>query len=171
MSVYDYEVRLNNGALLPLSDFRDKVLLLVNTASECGFTKQYEGLQELHKKYADRGLVVIAFPSNQFGGQEPGSDAEIQEFCKTNYNVTFTVAAKIGVKGDDADPLFSHIMSVVGHEVPWNFTKFIVDNDEITVNSPDTEPADMDALIDHMLLKKANAVNSLNAESITDEQL
>lgn len=115
-----------------LSQYRGKVVLLVNVASKCGYTKQYAGLEELYEKYKDRGLVVIGFPANNFGGQEPGSNDEIKTFCTSKFNVTFPMMAKISVKGDDINPLYKYLTEQptagdFGGEIGWNFTKFLVD--------------------------------------------
>ena len=131
MSVYDYSAKLNNGNDTKLSKFKGKVLLVVNTASQCGFTPQYKGLQELYAKYKDRGFAVLAFPCDQFGHQEPGNDDEIKSFCETNYGVDFPLFAKIEVNGDNADPLYKFLKSekggLLGDAIKWNFTKFLVD--------------------------------------------
>ena len=141
MSIYDYSFTDNKGNTVQMSDFKDRVLLLVNTASECGFTKQYEGLQLLHKEYEAQGLKVIGFPSNQFGNQEPGTDAEIQEFCSTRYGVDFLMSTKIDVRGENAHPIYKYLTSDVGREVSWNFDKFIIDkNGKVYALSSDDAP-------------------------------
>jgi glutathione peroxidase len=117
-----------------MSKYRGNVLLIVNTASRCGFTPQYAGLEELHRKYGDKGLSVLAFPCNQFGRQEPGSNEEIQEFCSTKYDVTFPVFAKLSVNGEDAHPMYDYLKreatGVAGSKaIKWNFTKFLVDRE------------------------------------------
>ena len=131
MPVHDYSAKLNNGNDTKLSKFKGKVLLVVNTASQCGFTPQYKGLQELYAKYKDRGFAVLAFPCDQFGHQEPGNDDEIKSFCETNYGVEFPLFAKIEVNGDNADPLYKFLKSekggLLGDAIKWNFTKFLVD--------------------------------------------
>lgn len=134
LSVFDFVVKDAQGKAKPLADYRGKALLIVNTASKCGFTSQYAGLEKLHQDYQERGLVVIGFPCNQFGGQEPGSDEQIQTFCSTKFGVTFPVMAKIEVNGDDAHPLYQHLKAqasgVAGTDaIKWNFTKFLVDAD------------------------------------------
>ena len=130
MSVYDYSFTDNNDNNVDLSQFKDHVLLLVNVASNCGFTSHYEGLQSLSKKYADKGLVVIGFPCNQFNAQEPGTDAEIKEFCQANYGIDFLMSKKIEVNGENAHPLFKQLTSQADFDaLPWNFTKFLI-NDE-----------------------------------------
>lgn len=133
-SIYDIEVQEITGDTVKLSDYKGKVLLIVNTASKCGFTGQYKGLEELYKKYKDRGLVVLGFPSNDFLKQEPGSNAEIQSFCTLNYGVTFPMFEKISVKGSDQHPLYSYLTSkVINPEtaggISWNFNKFIISRD------------------------------------------
>jgi glutathione peroxidase len=128
--VYQFTFTAIDGKEVNLSEFKGKKLLLVNTASECGFTKQYAGLQELSEKYADK-VVVIGFPANNFGGQEPGSNAEIQGFCEKNFGVTFLLAEKISVKGDDISPLFKYLTTAENDdftgEINWNFEKFLID--------------------------------------------
>lgn len=132
-TLYDFSLETAAGDKVPLSDYRDKVLLIVNTASRCGFTPQYEGLQALHDQYHDRGLDILALPCNQFGKQEPGSNDEIQEFCQVNYGVSFPVLGKIDVNGANAHPLYDHLKSEAGgfvtDHIKWNFTKFLVDRD------------------------------------------
>jgi len=148
MSVYDYSFTDNNDNNVDLSQFKDHVLLLVNVASNCGFTSHYEGLQSLSKKYADKGLVVIGFPCNQFNAQEPGTDAEIKEFCQANYGIDFLMSKKIEVNGDDAHPLFKYLVSECDVDsVPWNFTKFLVNEDEIVLMAPHTTPEEIDVAL------------------------
>lgn len=129
--IYDFTVKDAAGKEQPLSQFKDKVLLVVNTASNCGFTPQYKELQQLYDAYHEQGLVILAFPCNQFGSQEPGDDAEIQQFCQLNYGVTFPVYAKIDVNGKNAHPLYRYLRSqkksLLGNAIKWNFTKFLVD--------------------------------------------
>jgi len=130
--VYDFEVHRLNGDLAKLGEYRGKVLLIVNTASQCGFTPQYSGLEALYRKYKERGLEVLGFPCNQFGRQEPGGSEEIAEFCSANYGVTFPMFEKVDVNGKDAHPLFRFLKrearGVLGSEpIKWNFTKFLVD--------------------------------------------
>ena len=131
MSFYDYSAKLNNGGVKKLSAYRGKVLLVVNTASQCGFTPQYKGLQELYANYKDRGFAVLAFPCDQFGHQEPGSDDDIKSFCETNYGVDFPLFSKIEVNGDNAHPLYQFLKSekggLLGDAIKWNFTKFLID--------------------------------------------
>jgi glutathione peroxidase len=127
-SVYDYTLPGIDGTPLPLAQFRGKALLIVNTASECGFTPQYEGLQKLYETYKEKGLVILGVPSNDFGGQEPGSAQEIVQFCKLNYGVTFPLAAKTKVKGEGADPLYVWLTGL-GGAPKWNFHKYLFASD------------------------------------------
>lgn len=134
MTVHEFSARTIDGRECALGDYAGKVLLIVNVASRCGFTPQYTGLQELYAKLHDRGFEVLAFPCNQFGAQEPGTEAEIQQFCDMNYHVTFPLFAKIDVNGDNAHPLYRYLKGerpgVLGTEaIKWNFTKFLVDKD------------------------------------------
>jgi glutathione peroxidase len=133
-TVYDFSAKTIDGNELALDSFRGKVLLIVNTASECGFTPQYAGLEALQKKFVGRGFSVLGFPSNQFGAQEPGSEAEIARFCEVNYGVTFPMFAKVEVNGANAHKLFKHLTSekagLLGTEaIKWNFTKFLIGRD------------------------------------------
>jgi glutathione peroxidase len=147
-----------DGSQTDLSDQAGKVLLIVNVASKCGFTPQYEGLEELQRKYADQGFSVLAFPCNQFGAQEPGDAAEIANFCKLTYDVDFPLYGKIDVNGDDAAPLYVHLKQdapgVFGSKsIKWNFTKFLVDRSGKVVHrfAPQTEPAAIEADIQKLL--------------------
>jgi glutathione peroxidase len=130
-TVYDFTAVLNDGRVKALSDYRGKVLLIVNTASKCGFTPQYKGLETIYKKYKDRGFEVLGFPCDQFGHQEPGTDEEIKGFCEVNFGVTFPLFRKIAVNGDGADPLYKYLKSqapgFLNEAIKWNFTKFLVD--------------------------------------------
>lgn len=131
-TMYDFTMKDIDGKNVPLSRYRGKVVLIVNVASFCGYTKQYTGLDSLYRAYADRGLVVLGFPANNFGSQEPGSDAEIKEFCSTKYNVSFAMFSKISVKGDDQHPLYRYLTSAEANpatagDVRWNFTKYLID--------------------------------------------
>jgi glutathione peroxidase len=146
-SVYDFEVKDIHGKAVPLLRYKGKVLLIVNTASKCGFTPQYKGLEALHQKYHARGLEVLGFPCNQFGAQEPGTEDEIASFCELNFGVTFPLFAKVDVNGDDAAPLYRHLKQakpgLLGSEaIKWNFTKFLVDRKGNVVErfAPNTEP-------------------------------
>lgn len=131
MSAYDFTFRDISGAELPLEKFRGKALLVVNTASKCGYTPQYQGMQELHDAYGPRGLVVIGVPSNDFGKQEPGTEAEIQEFCHTHYAVSFPMTAKEQVSGDGAHPFYRWVTGALGKDSApaWNFHKFLIGPD------------------------------------------
>jgi len=134
MSIYDIEVTTIEGQTQKMDAYRGKTLLVVNVASKCGFTPQYEGLQALYDRYKDKGFAVLGFPCDQFGHQEPGNEAEIQRFCSSTYSVTFPLFAKIDVNGSDADPLFKFLKSerkgLLGSEsIKWNFTKFLVGAD------------------------------------------
>jgi len=147
-----------DGSETDLSPFAGKVLLIVNTASKCGFTPQYAGLEALYRKYEDRGFAVLAFPCNQFGAQEPGDAEEIASFCSLTYDVTFPVFAKVDVNGADAAPLFRHLKSaakgVLGSEaIKWNFTKFLVDRDGNVVEryAPTTTPEAIEQDIERLL--------------------
>jgi glutathione peroxidase len=131
MSIYDFEVQNIRGDSVKLEDYRGKVLLITNTASQCGFTPQLEGLEALHSAYQARGLVVLGFPCNQFGGQDPGSNTDILNFCVKNYGVSFPMHSKIDVNGNAADPLFQYLKKqakgALGTErIKWNFTKFLI---------------------------------------------
>jgi len=127
-SVHEFTLNSIDGKPAPLSAYKGKVLLIVNVASQCGYTPQYTGLESLYRQYKDKGLVVIGFPANNFGSQEPGTDAEIKQFCSRKYEVTFPMYSKISVKGDDAAPLYQFLQEK-GGPVKWNFTKFLVDAD------------------------------------------
>lgn len=130
--IYAFQVRAADGNLVSLEKYQGKAMLIVNVASQCAFTKQYAGLQELHEKYADQGLAILGFPCNQFGNQEPGADEEVQSFCSLNYNVKFEVFAKVDVNGSNAIPLYKYLKEqapgLLGLQgIKWNFTKFLVD--------------------------------------------
>jgi len=133
-SVHEFTMDAINGTPTPLASFKGKVMLVVNVASQCGYTYQYEGLQALYVKYKDQGLVVVGFPANNFGAQEPGSNAEIGAFCKSKFGVTFPMFSKISVKGSEKAPLYQFLTDKnanpkTGGEIPWNFTKYLVDRD------------------------------------------
>ena len=158
MSVYDFSVETLDGRPAPLADHRGKVLLIVNTASKCGFTPQYEGLEALHRKYVDQGFEVLGFPCNQFGAQEPGNAEEIQSFCSLTYDVTFPMFAKIDVNGPKTHPLYEYLKhekkGLLGSEgVKWNFTKFLVGKDgEVAQRfAPQTTPKDIESAIEKLL--------------------
>ena len=157
-AITDFTVKNADGTATSLEPYRGKVLLIVNTASKCGFTPQYDGLEALHRDYAERGFEVLAFPCNQFGGQEPGDAAEIANFCTLTYDVTFPVFAKIDVNGAGADPLFERLKSdapgVLGSKaIKWNFTKFLVGRDGVVVDryAPTTKPEDIRKDIEKLL--------------------
>ena len=156
--VYDFSVTDIHGKPLALSKYKDKVLLIVNTASQCGFTPQFKGLETLYKKMHARGLEVLGFPCNQFGAQEPGAEEEIESFCEVNYGVTFPLFAKIDVNGKNAAPLYEHLKKskpgVLGSEaIKWNFTKFLVDRKGNVVEryAPKVEPEAIAADIEKLL--------------------
>jgi glutathione peroxidase len=149
-NVHEFTLNSIEGKPAPLSAYQGKVVLIVNVASRCGFTPQYAGLEALYEKYKDRGFVILGFPANNFGGQEPGTNEEIKTFCSTKYNVTFPMYSKISVKGDDKAPLYQFLTDATGSEIQWNFTKFLVDKDgkvvarfesKVTPESPDVAAA------------------------------
>jgi glutathione peroxidase len=149
-SVYDFSAKLNSGAEKSLADYRGKVLLIVNTASKCGFTPQYKGLEELYKKYDKQGLEILGFPCDQFGHQEPGTDKEIRTFCERNFGVTFPLFSKINVNGVNQHPLYKYLKSeaggLLGDSIKWNFTKFLVSRKGKVLGrfSPTTAPEKID---------------------------
>ncbi|CBW25624.1 glutathione peroxidase [Halobacteriovorax marinus SJ] len=158
MSIYDYKVKNNKNEEIDLSEYKDKVLLIVNTASKCGFTPQYEGLQELYKKYKDQGLEVLAFPCNQFGSQEPGSNEEIASFCDLQFNISFPLFDKIDVNGDGTHPLYQYLKEQApgllgSKKIKWNFTKFLVSKDgaKITRFAPTSKPESLESDIKNLL--------------------
>ena len=177
--IYDYKVLNNKGTEVDMAQYSGNVLLIVNTASKCGFTPQYDGLEALYKKYKDQGLVILGFPCDQFANQEPGSDAEIAEFCRLNHGVTFPLMKKIDVNGKEAHPIYEYLKSVAPNEeykglkakasaalfktisksvekdsdIKWNFTKFLVSKDGAVIKRfpPTTTPEEMEADIESML--------------------
>jgi Glutathione peroxidase len=181
MNIYDFKAKRADGSEISLADYKGKVLLIVNTASKCGFTPQFEGLEALYQKYKEQGLMIFGFPCNQFNEQDPGTNDEIQEFCKINFGVTFPVLAKIDVNGPDADPIFDylksqksfagfdplHELSAKLHEIlsqidpdyekksdiKWNFTKFVIDRDGKVVGryEPTTTPEKLDDVVAKLL--------------------
>lgn len=179
VKIYDYKSLSNTGAEVDFSQYEGKVLMIVNTASKCGFTPQYDGLEELYRKYKDQGLVIIGFPCDQFAGQEPGSDEEIEEFCRLNHGVTFPLMAKTEVNGANAEPIFEYLKTQAPTEeykgikakatqkmlkgisksveknsdILWNFTKFLISRDGSVVKryAPTTEPKEIEANIKAML--------------------
>ena len=176
-TAYDFAETTASGGQVPLRTYQGKVLLIVNVASKCGLTPQYEGLEALYRDAAGRGLRILGFPCNQFGGQEPGTDDEIQEFCSVNYDVTFPVFSKIDVNGDGADPLYAYLRAAVPSdfgpelgflydhvsktrpeaigtdEIKWNFTKFLIDRDGNVVRryEPSVTPEELRSDLDAML--------------------
>ncbi|MBR2128127.1 MAG: glutathione peroxidase [Bacteroidales bacterium] len=146
MKIYDFKVRNAKGEEVPMTEYQGKVILIVNTATGCGFTPQYEGLQKLYDKYRDRGLEILDFPCNQFGHQAPGTEEEIQEFCTLKYKTTFPLFSKIDVNGTNAAPLFTFLKNqkggFLGDDIKWNFTKFLVSRDGTVVKryAPMTTP-------------------------------
>ena len=127
MKLYEFSVKDIDGSEVDLGSYKGKVILIVNVASACGFTSQYEGLQDLFERYKDKGLEILAFPCNQFGSQEPGSNEQIKTFCEDKYSVTFKLFDKVDVIGDHASPLFNYLNEVAGRDIKWNFTKFLFD--------------------------------------------
>ena len=157
-NIYDFDCKNAQGDTVSLSDYKNKVLLIVNTASKCGFTPQYEGLNNLHLKYSDEDFSVLGFPCNQFGKQEPGTNQEIQEFCSINFQIKFPVFGKIDVKGPSADPLYQHLTEekpgLLGSKnIKCNFTKFLVDQNGNVIArfAPKTKPEDIEKEINALL--------------------
>ena len=149
-SMFDFSMDSIQGQPVPLSEYKGKVALVVNVASRCGYTPQYTSLEATYRKYKDRGFVVLGFPANNFRSQEPGTNAEIQEFCKRTYDVTFPMFSKISVLGEDKAPLYKYLTSQMGSEIEWNFTKFLVGPDgqvlarfpsKVTPDSPEVTAA------------------------------
>ncbi|MBK1813099.1 glutathione peroxidase [Clostridium sp. YIM B02505] len=181
MSVYDFKAKTIDGEEISLEKYKGKVLVIVNTASKCGFTPQYEGLEALYQKYKDQGVEVLGFPSNQFAEQEPGSNGEVKNFCQINYGVSFQLFEKTDVRDENAHPLFNYLTEkapyegldmnhpigkilldaleknfpsfLEGNSVKWNFTKFVVDRDGNVVErfEPTSEPAEMNETIEKLL--------------------
>jgi glutathione peroxidase len=158
MNIFDYTATGLSGAPVDLAQYKGKVLLIVNTASACGFTPQYKGLEQVYQQFRDRGVVVLGFPCNQFGAQEPGDEAAIGAFCEKNYGVTFPLFAKVNVNGDAAHPLFKQLKKdapgLLGTEaIKWNFTKFLVGKDGAVFKryGPTTKPKEMAGDIDSLL--------------------
>jgi glutathione peroxidase len=157
MSIYEIKVKTNQNEEISMDTYRGKVLLIVNTATGCGFTPQYAGLQRLYEKYNDQGFEILDFPSNQFANQAPGTDAEINSFCSLNFGTTFPRFSKIEVNGDNEDPLFTFLKmekdSMLGSNIKWNFTKFLVDRQGNVVArySPADKPVKIEKLIMQLL--------------------
>ena len=157
-TVYGFSCQTGSGESKSLEEYRGKVLLVVNTASKCGFTPQFEGLERLYEGYKDQGLMILGFPCNQFGRQDPGSNDEIQEFCQLNYGVSFPMFGKVEVNGGSADPLFKHLKKAapgaMGTEgIKWNFTKFLINRDGEVIKryAPATKPDDIAADVEALL--------------------
>jgi glutathione peroxidase len=158
MTVHDFHAKSIDGADVQLSDYSGKVLLIVNVASQCGFTPQYAGLEKLHEKYRDRGFAVLGFPCNQFGKQEPGSESAIKSFCETRFGVTFPLFSKIDVNGANAHPLYKYLVDskpgfLGTRRIKWNFTKFLIDRSGQPVKrySPQDKPESIEADIERTL--------------------
>jgi glutathione peroxidase len=155
--IYDFTVKNNKGEDVNLGEYKGKTLLIVNTATGCGFTPQYKGLEELYRKYKDQGFVILDFPCNQFGHQAPGSDAQINEFCTLKYNTTFPRFQKIEVNGENESPLYTYLKSqqggVLGDKIKWNFTKFLVDKNGNIVErfAPTVTPEKIDEKVKAIL--------------------
>lgn len=158
MSIYDYSAKLASGKEVSLSQYRGQPLLIVNVASQCGFTPQYKGLEALYKKYKDRGFTILGFPCNQFGGQEPGDEKAIQEFCELNFGVTFPLFAKIDVNGEQAHPLYRYLVKekpgfLGSKRIKWNFTKFLIGKDGQPLQrfAPTAKPEELEKDIEKAL--------------------
>lgn len=159
MSVYDFKVKAMNGDEIPISNYKGKVLLIVNTATGCGFTPQYKGLQELYTKYKEKGFEILDFPCNQFLGQAPGTEEEIHKFCTGRFGITFPQFAKIEVNGKNEEPLFKYLKNeakgVIGSRIKWNFTKFLVDKKGNVLKrfAPSDTPEKIDSYVEEQLSK------------------
>ena len=157
MTIYDFKVRSAKGEEVSMADYKGKVLLIVNTATGCGFTPQYEGLQKLYDKYKDKGLEILDFPCNQFGHQAPGTEEEIKEFCTLKYKTTFPLFAKVEVNGKNEEPLFRYLKSqeggFLGDDIKWNFTKFLVSRNGTVIGryAPITKPESIEGDIQKLL--------------------
>ncbi len=156
--IYKFDCKNAQGEVVSLENYKNKILLIVNTASKCGFTPQYEGLNDLHLKFKDKNFFVLGFPCNQFGKQEPGTNEEIQEFCSVNFQIEFPVFAKIDVNGPTADPLYKYLCEtkpgLLGSKnIKWNFTKFLVDQKGNVVSrfAPNTKPEDIEKEIEALI--------------------
>ena len=160
MNFYDFEAEKINGDTVSMKDYQGKTIVIVNTASKCGLTPQYEGLEKLYQKYKDQGLVILGFPCNQFANQESGSSDEIQEFCQINYGVSFPIFEKIDVNGKNAHPIFKYLKANLsggffGRKIKWNFTKFVIDSkgNPLKRFGPTTKPEKMEQYIQELLKK------------------
>lgn len=158
MSIYEFEANKINGEPISLSEYKGKVIIIVNTASKCGLTPQYNGLQELYERYKEEGLIVLGFPCNQFLAQEPGDEIEIDNFCKLNHGVTFPMFAKVDVNGKNAHPLFEYLAKNApglwgSKGIKWNFTKFLIDREGTIVKryAPKVKPSEMESEIKKLL--------------------
>ena len=157
MSIYEYKVKNKQGEEVSLKEYEGKVLLIVNTATGCGFTPQFEGLQDLYEKYQEQGFEILDFPCNQFGNQAPGTDEEITDFCNSRYGITFQQFAKVDVNGEHEEPLFAYLKSqkkgIMGNNVKWNFTKFLVDRTGNVVErfAPTKTPEALEAAVAKLL--------------------
>ncbi|MDO5291584.1 MAG: glutathione peroxidase [bacterium] len=157
MAFYDYSAVKMNGQEVKMEEYKGKVVMVVNTASKCGLTPQLEGLEELYKKYGDKGLVILGFPCNQFASQDPGDNKEISEFCLINYGVTFDMFQKIDVNGENAHPLYKFLKEqakgTLGNKIKWNFTKFLIDTKGNVVKryAPTTKPQSIEKEIEQLL--------------------
>ncbi|MHC0037767.1 glutathione peroxidase [Pseudoneobacillus sp. C159] len=158
MNIYSFSAKTIKGEEISLEKYQDQVLLIVNTASQCGFTPQYAELQQVYQQYKDQGLTILGFPCNQFGGQEPGNEQEIAEFCSLNYGVTFPMFAKVNVNGEKAHPLFQYLATeapgILGSKaIKWNFTKFLIDRNGIVREryAPNTPPTKIISDIENLL--------------------
>lgn len=155
--IYDFKALSNRGEEMDFAQYEGKVLVIVNTASKCGFTPQYDGLEALYQKYKDQGLVIVGFPCDQFAHQEPGTNEEIAEFCRINHGVTFPLMAKIDVNGADAHPIYKYLKSetkgILGSAIKWNFTKFLISRDGSVIKryAPAVKPEKMEKDIQKML--------------------
>ena len=156
-SIYDFKVKLINGKEIQLSEFKGKILLIVNTASKCGFTPQFEGLEKLYIKYSDKDFLILGFPCNQFNSQDPDTDENIMSFCSINYGVTFPMFSKIEVNGKNQLPLYKFLKEkksgLISGTIKWNFTKFLVDREGNVINrfGPATEPSEIEKYIENIL--------------------
>ncbi|MGM8366192.1 glutathione peroxidase [Virgibacillus sp. W0181] len=159
MNLYEFSATTITGEEKSLEDYKGYVMLIVNTASKCGFTPQFDGLQQLYEEYKDQGFVILGFPCNQFNNQDPGTDEEIESFCKLNYGVTFPMFQKVDVKGDHAHPLFNYLTNeakgLLNKDIKWNFTKFLVDKNGEVVDrfAPQTKPESIRPKIESELNK------------------
>ena len=157
MSIYDYKVKDAEGNMVNMKEYEGKVLLIVNTATGCGFTPQYEGLQDLYEKYQAQGFEILDFPCNQFGNQAPGTEEEIEDFCQSRYGVTFKMFSKVLVNGEQEEPLFTYLKSqqggIMGSKIKWNFTKFLVDRQGNVVErfAPTATPEKLDDKVKALL--------------------